>query len=290
MGVPVSNCSALAYYPSPRLAGHNIAPKLRQNRFKYSATRWATGNEGPAKVTHQWLLASLRSFQNGAIREHKELCYARREQRNESLKVLLEGIERGLVSTLTIIGSITEDRALSDVEKVTRIRALLATRESRRLLEKDPIVELKASLASELGEDDYYKILESKSVWIQNRVNPVLKALTFQAGPSVRKLVDAVEHFKEKDGAVDKSAPAGFLDPEEGAAVQKEGKFRVSLYKALLFLHVQSGIKSGALNLEHSYKCRPLDDYLIDRVRWQRDKQHLIRVPGSKPWSTRARC
>ena len=226
------------------------------------------------------LLASLRSFQNGAIREHKEQCYARREQLNESLKVLLEGIERGLVSTLTTIGSITEDRALSDVEKVTRIRALLATRETRRLLEKDPIVELKASLASELGEDDYYKILESKSVWIQNRVNPVLKALTFQADPSVRKLVDAVEHFKEKDGAVDKSAPAGFLDPEEGAAVQKEGKFRVSLYKALLFLHVQSGIKSGALNLEHSYKYRPLDDYLIDRVRWQRDKQHLIERAG----------
>ena len=148
------------------------------------------------------LLASLRSFQNGAIREHKEQCYARREQLNESLKVLLEGIERGLVSTLTTIGSITEDRALSDVEKVTRIRALLATRETQRLLEKDPIVELKASLASELGEDDYYKILESKSVWIQNRVNPVLKALTFQAGPGVRKLVDAIEHFKEKDGGV----------------------------------------------------------------------------------------
>jgi hypothetical protein len=59
-------------------------------------------------------------------------------------------------------------------------------------------------MASELGEDDYYKILESKSVWIQNRVNPVLKALTFQAGFSVQKLADAVEHFKEKDGAVDK--------------------------------------------------------------------------------------
>jgi hypothetical protein len=38
MGVPVSNCSALAYYPSQRLVTHNIAPKLRQNRFKYSAT------------------------------------------------------------------------------------------------------------------------------------------------------------------------------------------------------------------------------------------------------------
>ena len=42
----------------------------------------------------------------------------------------------------------------------------------------------------------------------------------------------------------------------------------------------QSGIKSGALNLEHSYKYRPLDDYLIDRVRWQRDKQHLIERAG----------
>jgi len=43
------------------------------------------------------LLASLRSFQNGAIREHKEQCYAHREQRNESLKALLGGLERGLV-------------------------------------------------------------------------------------------------------------------------------------------------------------------------------------------------
>jgi len=48
-----------------------------------------------------------------------------REQLNESLKVLLEGHERGLVSTLTTFDSITEDRALSDLEKVTRIRALL---------------------------------------------------------------------------------------------------------------------------------------------------------------------
>jgi len=124
------------------------------------------------------LLASLRSFQNGAIREHKEQCYACREQQNESLNAMLGGLERGLVGTLTSIGSITEDRALSDAEKVTRIRALLAQRETRRLLEKDPLVELKASLVSELDDDEYYKILESKSVWIQDRVSPVLNALT----------------------------------------------------------------------------------------------------------------
>jgi TnpA family transposase len=77
-----------------------------------------------------------------------------------------------------------------------------------------------------------------------------------------------------------RSAPTGFLDPEERVAVSKDGKFCVSLYKALLFLHVQNGIKSGALNLEHSYKYRPLDDYLIDRDRWQRAKQQLIERAG----------
>jgi hypothetical protein len=91
------------------------------------------------------LLASLRSFYNGAIREHKEQCYARRERQHQALQTLLSGLERGLVGTLTTIGGITEDRALSDGEKVTRIRALLATRETRRLLDKDPVAELKMS-------------------------------------------------------------------------------------------------------------------------------------------------
>jgi hypothetical protein len=80
------------------------------------------------------------------------------------------------------------------------------------------------------------------------------------------------------------------LDPEEQTAVNRDGKFRVSLYKALLFLHVKNGIKSGALNLEHSYKYRPLDDYLIDRDRWQRAKQQLIERAGLEgfvdPWKT----
>jgi hypothetical protein len=41
-----------------------------------------------------------------------------------------------------------------------------------------------------------------------------------------------------------------------------------------------SPFPSGGLNLEHSYKYRPLDDYLIDRTRWQRDKQQLIERAG----------
>jgi hypothetical protein len=39
---------------------------------------------------------------------------------------------------------------------------------------------------------------------------------------------------------------------ERKAVTEGNQRFRVSLYKALLFIHVQGAIKSGALNLEHS--------------------------------------
>ena len=59
-----------------------------------------------------------------------------------------------------------------------------------------------------------------------------------------------------------------------------KGKFRVSLYKALLFIHIRTSIKAGTLNLEHSYKYRPLEDYLISNQRWQKEKESLLERAG----------
>jgi hypothetical protein len=159
---------------------------------------------------------------------------------------------------------------------VQRIRALLSTQEAKRLLEKDNLAELKEALVNELGDDEYYAILAARSIRIQNRVSPILKALTFLGEPSARELQTAIDHFKSKDGVIDKAAPVDFLSPDERKAITEGAKFRVSLYKALLFVHVQGAIKSGTLNLKHSYKYRPLDEYLIDRDRWHRDKAALI--------------
>ena len=222
------------------------------------------------------LLSNLQSFHNSALREHKEQCYARREQRNESLKALVAYLDIGLVETLAGIATLTEDSALSDSEKVSRIRALLATQAAKRLLEKDQLAEVKETLVKELDEADYYDILESKSLRLQHRVSPILKSLTFLAEPNAHQLQTAIDYFKSKDGTIDKAAPVGFLSPDERQAVTPEAKLRVSLYKALLFMYVQGAIKSGTLNLQHSYKYRPLDEYLIDRDRWQRDKEALI--------------
>ena len=61
-----------------------------------------------------------------------------------------------------------------------------------------------------------------------------------------------------------RARPSIFWSTEQRAALTaQDGKFRVSLYKALLYVEVAEAIKSGALNLAHSEKYRSLDEYLI---------------------------
>jgi hypothetical protein len=72
-----------------------------------------------------------------------------------------------------------------------------------------------------------------------------------------------------------------FLDLGQRAVlVRGDGTFRVSLYKVFLFQAITTAIKSGDLNVEQSYKYRPMDTYLIDKDRWQREKGHLLERAG----------
>ena len=51
--------------------------------------------------------------------------------------------------------------------------------------------------------------------------------------------------------------PYRFLDEEdEQKAILDGDKIKISLYKALLFIHISDGIKSGILNLKYSYKYK----------------------------------
>ena len=69
----------------------------------------------------------------------------------------------------------------------------------------------------------------------------------------------------------------GFLEPyEQRLLVDASGKFRVSLYKTLLFIKIAEAIKAGTLNLKHSYKYRSLDDYLIHKAAWDAHRDDYL--------------
>jgi hypothetical protein len=48
----------------------------------------------------------------------------------------------------------------------------------------------------------------------------------------------------------------------------------------MLFQHVANSIKSGALNLRHSFKYRPFEHYLISKELWRSKKEELLERAG----------
>ena len=97
----------------------------------------------------------------------------------------------------------------------------------------------------------------------------------------VAALLAAIDHFRNDGDLSANNAPMGFLDvAQKTVLVRPDGTFRVSLYKVFLFQAITTAIKSGDLNVEQSYKYRPMDAYLIDKNRWHREKARLLERAG----------
>lgn len=222
------------------------------------------------------LLKSVQTFENATLREHRDWCFDERKRHEHVTESLLDDLDASVFQVLRQIREAVSDDLLSDQEKVARIGLLVRPEQTAETKSR----ELRASLVNDAGDDHHFDILESRSVRLQNQVAGILKAITFQATPNIADLEAAIARFVATDGILDRTAPAAFLAGDERAAVWKDGKFRISLYKALLFRHVAGAIKSGSLNLEQSHKRRPLESYLIDRNRWLAEREQLLERAG----------
>ena len=200
-------------------------------------------------------------------REHKERYYEGRNERRSTVRRFLNQVDEGAFTPLADIESIAFDGDLEDKIKVQRIQQVFAEAKDLRDRATEHLDGLRTQWEPHAADAEYFRALESKSLKLQNRVSEIVKVVDFHANdPSLR---EAITHYKEKDGTITPSAPSAFLDEHERKTlVDDNGKFRVSLYKALLFLKMADAIKAGSLNLKLSYKYRSLDDYLIPKDIW----------------------
>ena len=220
-------------------------------------------------------LSAVRNAVNACEREHKEQYYSEREQRRSSVGQFLERIDSGAFVPLGLIESIAFSSQLSDPDKVRGIQEVLTAVKEKRHTAAEQLVDFKRQTQRLTEDADYYEILESKSLKLQNRVSDIVKCVEFHSDDD--SLMAAIRYYKEKGGTVNHLAPTSFLTEQEQKTVfDPSGKFRVSLYKALLFLKMAEAIKAGALNLRHSYKYRSLDDYLLPKKAWQSNRRDYL--------------
>jgi len=218
------------------------------------------------------LLTVVQTILHTCQREHKEQYYAERGGHRRTLRTFVAGVTQGAVQPLAEIETIAFSPALSDDEKVRRIQDVLTRGTLQRTLVHEQLAY--CTTHSQTAEDaGYYAILEAKSIRLQNRVAALLKHLDLTGEDPA--LLAAIQHYQHKDGVVGATAPMAFLTDMEQRVVV-EGTFRVSLYKALLFIKIAEAIKAGALNITHSYKYRSLDEYLIPKAAGQANRTDYL--------------
>lgn len=226
------------------------------------------------------LLNSTRSIENAARKEHKDLCYEQRSKKNHSIAQIIDTVEE-LLRGYVQIDSIAHRKGQIADRKIELIKEFLDEHESVIANARKQVENLKETNHKTLQNIDFYAIWESFSVRLQNRVAGILKALEFKSDCSNKALYNAICYYKQADGNVSSAAPRDFLEGvERDSLVDEKGKFRVSLYKVLFFTKVAEAVRAGALSLDHSYRYRTLEEYMIPSISWGEEKKELLERAG----------
>jgi len=221
------------------------------------------------------LLTAVQSAHTNCQREHQNRYYNEREERQQAIRLLVDNVERAVCNPLSRIEKIAFHKQLPDDEKVHRIQDILQQQGNERQTLGGQIRQFKEDLQHDSAEQAYYAVLERKSRKLQNKVAEILRQVRFQGNDDA--LLQAQRHYQARKGDITHTAPTAFLtDEEKSLLTSREGKFRVSLYKALLFVKVADAVKSGALHVEESYRYRSLEDYLIPRDEWELRREEYL--------------
>jgi TnpA family transposase len=210
-------------------------------------------------------IITVQSAKNALLRHQKDLYYA-----NEPVKqALIQSLEDSNLSVINDMSSIVDDSSLSDSSKVKAMKRLLDTKTKnlQNLLGQKREIEER-----NLSRFDF---VQKASKSLQGKLSGIVKTIEFDEESSNKHLIMAIKHFRDHS-TISKNTPMEFLDEEEKQAVLDGETFNVSLYKALLFIHISDGIKSGILNLHYSYKYKSFENYLIPKEAYQKNKQELL--------------
>lgn len=184
---------------------------------------------------------------------------------------------------------IMSDESISADDKVNAASSLLNQEEESDKQTDEYLAIIDKELARISKNADYYDTLELKSRKLQGKISEMIKHFHFDEESSDASLMEAIHYFRDKNGHINDNAPLFIFNEKELKVMfDEKKKIRVSLYKVLLFIKITHGIKSGSLNLVHSYDYKAFENYLIKPETWLEQKQEYLERCGLsnfKEWS-----
>ncbi len=268
----------LRYYSTSVIKSqvHQISRRAEDDRYLHLIAFIVYQSLKLQDILIDTLLLSVKATINTTEKEHKDCYFDEKEDRELSVTHLVDDLKKGVMGTIATIKSILANSLLTADQKVAQIDLTVNAKKEKKSIEKQ-IDDFKKNLTAIQKGKAYYDTLEKHSVKLQNRVADIVRYTQFDPTCNKANLIKAIQHYQKKVGDVDKSAPVAFLTLEERASItDKEGKFLVSLYKALLYIHIFDNIKSGVLNVVHSEKYRSLNDYLIPKASWKENRDAYL--------------
>lgn len=226
-------------------------------------------------------LKCVQSCKNKAAKHLDEADKLTRGERRAAVKHL-STTNRNNSVLINEIARIVRSTTFTDRIKIKNIASLLDEHEQQKYATtEEKVAVFEKSLNHFVENKDYFDALEKLSIKLQHRVAGIAKALIFNEATSNTKLIAAIDYFKNKNGQVDCKAPCEFLkEDERNVLINDKGQFRVSLYKAFLFIHMAHNIKSGDLNLKYSYRYLSIQEYLIDKDSWLSNRDNMLKEAG----------
>lgn len=227
------------------------------------------------------ILKTVRNIQAQFARVQREELATQAKARDAAIEALRKAQLTDSQFAQGVI-AITKSRDAPPEEKYYKIERL--AEDYLQSLESDTsdrkFEEIDRDLRRRRNNTSYYEFLERQSLKLQRRLSAVLQALVFDGRSPDKSVLLAIDHFKATKGAIGKEPPDGFLSDRDLDAVLTGSGVKIGLYKTLLFVRVVNSIKSGELNLVHSFRYRAIQDYLIPEREWRRNRDRLLSDSG----------
>jgi TnpA family transposase len=228
------------------------------------------------------LLSAIQNTSNTAKRENTDNYYNEKKEREKKIFNISEAYERDIYPIFVEIEKIMYSKILSSEQKVESSIKILSSTKKNRAEIKENFQEIKKESKRNLKDNDLFDVFHKKSVKLQNRVSEIVKTIDFDRTSSSKKIMEAIDYYRLKNGNIDHNAPDSFIDDDKktDALYDNNNKFRVSLYKVFLFQEISGAMKSGRLNIKYSYRYKSINEYLINKDFWKNNRQELLERAG----------